>query len=162
MSAEARRFHAMQIAGSILANVPINAAFAWVFFREPTAPLFAYGPCVAVDTLGTSFFLPLITALILTPMVRRMQRRGLAPELRFVPWTRRAFGWLPSRTLARGLALGGISIVLFTPLVVGPMAAMGIVSMTRTAVITFKAAYGAALGVIVTPPLVLCAIAARD
>lgn len=157
MSPEERRFLRLQMVGALAVNLFINAGLAALAFRGATA-LFAKGPCVAFDTLGTSLLLPLVTCVVLTPIVRHMRRRGLAPSLRWTTATRRAFGWLPRGTFLRGLVLGLLGAVLAAPATLGLMHALGVEVMSRWAIIAFKGAYGAVLGVIVTPPTLFPAI----
>lgn len=162
LSAEARAFLFTQIIGAAIANVPINAGLAWLSFPEPTAPVFARGPCVAFDTIGTSLCLPLVTCLVLTPIVRRLAKNGKAPAFTWSTATKRAFGWLPRSTFLRGLALGGLSMVLVAPFALGLLKLLGLDVMSRGAIVAFKGVYGAVLAAIITTPAVICALAPRE
>lgn len=107
-----------QAIGSVLLNVPLNGGAAWASFPPvPSLPLFAKGNCVAGDTIGTSFFLPLVTCLILTPIVRRLVRKGtVAPLSR--PDSPAHARFLPANFVGRGALVGlilrGLSIALVT------------------------------------------------
>jgi hypothetical protein len=152
MSPEHRRFLGSQIAGAFVVNIPINAGLAWPSFPD-RAPLFAKGPCVAFDTIGTSFFLPLITCAIVTFVVRRLRKSGKVAR-----YEGGAFAWLPRRTVLRCLALGGLGVVLAAPVALGILAAAGVTEMEKLSIVVFKGIYGGVLAALVTPAVVLSAL----
>jgi hypothetical protein len=155
-----RRFLLVEqpIAGVVL-NLAINAAIAWLLFRHrDRVPL--WGPeSIAGDTIGTTFLLPLITCLVLTPIVRRQVRRGAVAPLAWTrethPWLR----WLPRNTLGRGAALGAVSLVAVAPATLLVLAGLGVTDWSVPRVVAFKAGFAALEGAFVNPVLALWAIA---
>ena len=65
--------------GAGIFNVVINAAIAWLFFHGmSTVPLFG-DQSIMGDTIGTTFMLPLLTAIIAGRIVRAHVRTGHVP-----------------------------------------------------------------------------------
>lgn len=151
MSPAIRNLLLGQAIGSVVLNVPLNGGAAWATFPPvESLPLFARGNCVAGDTIGTSFFLPLVTCLILTPIVRSLLRkRTIAPVPRpdLPAWVR----FLPSNFVGRGALVGLISAFTIALLTLALLHALGFESMTRSQVALYKAVYTAILGLLVTP-----------
>src|SRR5690349_627980 len=80
-----RRLVLGQALGGAVVNFFLNGGVAWLTFPPvETMPIWARGNCVAGDTIGTSFFLPLITCIILTLVTRKVLRGGS------MPWIARA------------------------------------------------------------------------
>ena len=150
-SAPHRRLLVGQAAGGLVLNFFLNGGVAWATFPPiEKLPLWARGNAVAGDTIGTSFFLPLMTCLILTPIVRKALRNGgmagidrgqLPGALRF---------W-PANFVARGALVGLICALTIAPATLGLLTAAGVEGMTRGQVTLYKAVYTAILGAIVTP-----------
>ena len=148
----------LQAALGLVLNFFLNGASAWASFPPvATLPLWARGNCVAGATIGTSFFLPLTTCLLLTPFVRRALRRGSLPPI--------AVGDLPRgiRSLPRGVVARGALVGLLCALTLGPAAcglldAAGVTELGRAGDALFKAVYTALLGLLVTPLLGLRAL----
>jgi len=140
-----------QAIGSVVLNVPLNGGAAWGSFPPvPSLPLFAKGNCVAGDTIGTSFFLPLVTCLVLTPIVRRLLRkRAVAPVARAdLPGFVR---FLPANFVGRGALVGLISALTIALVTLALLHGLGFEAMTRGQVAIYKAVYTAILGILVTP-----------
>src|SRR5260370_7320498 len=67
--------------GPFVINFLINAVIAWLLFRHAThVPLWGQSS-IAGDTIATSFLLPLITCLIVTPIAPGRGRSALLPQL---------------------------------------------------------------------------------
>ena len=145
--------------GAGLFNVALNAAIAWAMFRHlDVVPLWGQ-QSIAGDTLGTCFFLPFFTALIVTPLVRRRVRRG---DLEALPWTRDShplLGWLPAGTARRALALGGLCLVAAGPPTVLALHGLSIAQLALWPFVVFKAAFAGLLALLVTPVISLWALA---
>ncbi len=140
-----------QAIGSIVCNIPLNAALAWFTFPPvATLPIWARSNCVGFDTIGTSFFLPFITCLVLTPITRRLLRKrtfAAIPRAELNGFVR----FWPNNFVGRGALVGflcAISVGIITPTL---LVQMGILAMTKVDVTVYKAVYTAILGVIVTP-----------
>lgn len=134
-------------------NFFLNGAAAWIGFPPVASlPLWARGNCVAGDAIGTSFFLPLTTCLVLTPLARRaLRRRGFDPIAReALPGPVRR---LPRNMVARGALVGLASALIAAPLALVALTAAGVTGMARAEHVIFKAVYTALLGLVVTPLL---------
>jgi hypothetical protein len=140
--------------GPFVINLLINALIAWLLFRNAThVPLWGQSS-VAGDTVATSFLLPLITCLIVTPLARGRVRGGHLPRLT----PEAAPGWIPRNTIARSVVIGIVCLVLFTPITLLALQMLGIVSMTPWHFVYFKGMFAAVEGALVTPFLALWAI----
>jgi hypothetical protein len=148
--------------GSGVFNFVLNALIAFLMFRgSATVPLWGQ-QSIGGDTIGTTFFLPFLTTLLVTRIAEGHVRRGRVPALpggrRLIPFVDR----LPPGRAARGAVLGLAGIVavglpaaaLLTFFEAGPMAFWPFVG--------FKAAFAAVLGALVTPVIALYAIAGAD
>lgn len=140
-----------QALGSVLLNIPLNGFAAWASFPPIEAlPVFAKGNCVAGDTIGTTFFLPLTTCLILTPIVRKVLRGGSMtglPRADLPAYVR----FLPSNFVGRGALVGVLSALTMGVLTLVILGLAGPEAMTRLQVTIYKAVYTAILGIVVTP-----------
>jgi hypothetical protein len=149
-----------QVAGGVVLNFFMNGAAAWLTFPPvPSLPFWTRGNCAAFDTLGTSFFLPLVTCLVLTPLTRRsLSPRGAVPALdrAALPSFAR---WLPANMLARGAALGALSMATVAHATILAGIALGAGALGRGDMALYKAVYTAILGGLVTPLLGLRALA---
>jgi hypothetical protein len=160
LSAEQRRF--LWIGQSLVPfgiNVVLNFAIGWAMFRGVETIPFWGESSIGADTLGTSFFLPAITCLIVTPLVRSQVKKGAAPA-----FTGALAGWLHPfqrplglRACALGLACvplaGGLAIVL--------LSAFGVETLGFPSFLGFKALYSGVLAAAVTPAIALLALADR-
>jgi hypothetical protein len=145
--------------GSALFNLALNAGIAWVMFRHLTAVPFWGQESIAGDTLGTCFFLPFFTALIVTPLVRRRIRRGRLAALGWTRESHRWLTWLPAGTLQRAAVLGAWSLVLVGPLTLLALALASVGELALAPFIAFKAVFAAALALLVTPVISIWALA---
>lgn len=140
-----------QAIGSVVLNVPLNGGVAWATFPPVASlPVWARGNCVAGDTIGTSFFLPLVTCLVLTPIVRRLVRTGAAQAIPRAELPGLLRFW-PANMVGRGALVGLVCALTLALLALAGITAAGVVEMTRGQVALHKAVYTAILGVIVTP-----------
>lgn len=149
-----------QAAAGFFLNLALNGGLAWLTSSPdaPALPLWARGNCVAGDTIGTSFFLPLTTCLVLTYFMRRALRGGgVAPLARAdLPG---AVRWWPANSAARGAVIGLICALTIALATLAGLGAAGVESMTRGQIIVFKGIYTALLGLLVTPLFGLRALA---
>jgi hypothetical protein len=160
MSPAHRRYLLLeQGVGAAVVNFMLNAGIAALTFRgAATVPLWGQ-QSIAGDTIGTTFLLPLITCLIVTPLAQRQLRAGTLSGL---GWTRSShpmLGLLPRRTFPRGLALGLICVVLAAPASILTLGAFEVAAMSFGQFVLCKAAFAAVLGAVVTPVIALWAIA---
>ena len=112
LTADHRRLVLGQALGGAVINFFLNGGIAWLTFPPVDAlPLWARGNCVAGDTIGTSFFLPLITCIILTLVTRKVLRGGSMPWIP-LPELPAVARLVPRNFVARG-ALVGLGIPEF-------------------------------------------------
>ena len=161
---EQRRF---LIRGPILLtaaiNLVLNAGPAWLSARgRDSIPLwstpFVGGPSTITDTIGTLFFLPLITTVLVTYGVRRAVARGTLRPLSWIEDPVPLLQLLPSEPLVRGVLLAELCVVFLGPPMAGLLALTGFGDVSVEAFVVYKAALGVALGLLFTPAVALGAI----
>jgi hypothetical protein len=146
--------------GSALFNLVLNGAIAWAVFRGlEQIPLWGQRSIVG-DTIGTCFFLPLCTALIVTPLLRRRLHSGELEALAPAWPGRLGLARLPSGTLARGAVLGGLCVALAAPVAVLAFRQLGVTGLALWPFVAFKALFAAALAALVTPLIAVAALSA--
>ena len=140
-------------------NVVVNLALAWLATRTVhVVPLWStplLRPSTVVDTLGTTFMLPLITAITCGVALRREIRLGRVLPLPLDCEARK----LLSR-LHRGLVPRAMQIASLTLAAIGPIALLALVAaqvgdVSVSSFLLFKVAYAVGLGLIVTPVIAL-------
>ncbi len=146
--------------GAGLVNLAINAAIAWLLFRSAdTVPMWGE-QSIAGDTIGTTFFLPLITTMIASRIVRSQARAGRVSRLAWdldSPWRR-----LPKRLWLRGAMMGLACIAAVGLPATWILGAAGVTKMTFGEFVLFKATFAAVLAVAVTPLIARAALADGD
>lgn len=152
MRPEHRRFLVVdEVIGSSIVNFAINGALAWLTYRSlPSVPLFGR-TSMAADTMVTALVLPLLTALIGTPLVRLGVARGKLPRPDAPLPSRSPSRRPPRSSVARGLVLGVASVLLVAAPCVLVFALVGPASLPAARFIWVKASFAAALGALVTP-----------
>lgn len=153
-----RRFLSIELAMAALCNGVLNIAMAHAIFGgKDDIGLFGMDG-VAFDLVATTFFTGLLMVVLLTPVLRRRVARGSAPSLarQEVPWPANK---LPRNTVLRGAILGVVGTVVIVPAMVMVLGAAGMDSFAFEALVMFKAAFGATLGVVVAPLVIFPAIA---
>jgi hypothetical protein len=140
-------------------NFVLNGVIAFAMFRGLRAvPTWAVESSAGPDLIGTCFFLPAITCLIVTPIVRRHIRRGLVAPASWpesLPSSLRLFRRaLPMRALLFGL----VGLGVFGSLVAATLVIAGPASFGLTPFLWLKASFSAALGGLVTPIIGLVAL----
>ncbi len=144
--------------GAAVVNFVINGIIAWTMFHgQDMVPLWGQ-QSIAGDTIGTTFLLPLITCLIVTPLARAQIRSGRLAPLGWTAASHPALGWLPASAFLRGVVLGVICTIAVAPAAVAVLGAE-LTFMSFWRFIVFKATFAAALGGLVTPAIALWAIA---
>jgi hypothetical protein len=147
-----------------LINLAVNAAIAWISVigvrRVPlwSVPLIDK-PSTITDTVGTLFILPLITCLLCTTAVWRDITTKRLPALRATAGADALAAKLPRSRLRRGIGLGAVVTVTLAPLTVLVLIAIDFTNLTVTQFVLYKAAFGIALGAVVTPLIALFAMA---
>jgi len=161
LGAEHRRWivmHAVCVTAGI--NLVLGGLFAWLSVRtQHGVPLWAVPEMgkstVITDTVGTFFFLPFMTCLILTTFVWIEVRRGRLPALTTV----KVPGRFRGGRARRGALLGTISTAVLSPLAIVALIVFSGDGMTTSAFVLYKAVLSVALGAVVTPLIALWAMA---
>ena len=145
--------------GAGIFNVVINAAIAWLFFHGmSTVPLLG-DQSIMGDTIGTTFILPLLTAVIAGRIVRAHVRTGHVPAW---PWTAGLARMIPRSLAARGFVLGVLCVLLVGVPTTGALGAIGVTEMSFWGFIAFKALFAGVLAAIVTPLIARASLADAD
>jgi hypothetical protein len=138
-----------ELVGSTIVNFLLNAAIAWFLFRSlGRVPLFGRAS-IANDTIGTAFILPLLTAIIATPLVAiQVAHKKLpliaADELHLSPWARRSL-------FVRGAAVGLAAVAFIAIPLVMLWSRFGPTDLSFAHFVWFKASFAAGVGALVTP-----------
>jgi hypothetical protein len=142
-----------------LINLVLNGAIGFATFRRASEVPLLGDASIVGDTLGTCFFLPAITCLIVTPIVHGHVRKGAAQPLAgALP------GWLAAfqrRLLPRAVSLGLAGVVAAGSAAVLLLVALDVTSLDLTPFLVFKALFAALLAALVTPLIALLALADR-
>jgi hypothetical protein len=148
--------------GAAVINFALNAGIAWLLFnRLASVPLWG-SQSIAGDTIGTCFFLPFLTALIVTPLARMRVRAG---KLDAPAWRVESHGLLarlPRGTVRRAAYLGGACALSVAPVTIAILDGLEITALQLWSFIAFKAVFAALLAALVTPLIALYAIAAPE
>ena len=144
-------------------NVAVNVGLGLLAFGgSDKVPVWALEKGALADFLGCCFFLPLITCLIATPIVRRQAVAGTVSRIPVEDapaWLRFFQGSLFPRALKWGVA--GLAVFA------GPVSAAWILfaepTVGTTGFLISKSLFAGALGVLVTPLIAIAELsAARD
>jgi len=140
-------------------NVVLAGAIGWAMFRGTgTIPLWGESS-IGGDTLGTSFFLPLISCMIVTPLVRSQVRKGATSAFTgaLASWLRPFQVSVP----ARAVALGFVSLALGGGGAVALLSVLRVEAFGFAAFLGWKVLYAGVLGALVSPAIALLALADR-
>jgi len=144
--------------GAAIVNFLINGAIAWLMFRTVVSvPLWGQ-QSIAGDTIGTGFFLPFITCLIVTPLTLRQVQSGNLPRPAWSRIDHPLLARLPSGAAKRGALLGAFGALVAAPPVVLAFLVLGVGELGLWRFIAFKAIFAAILAAIVTPLIALAAL----
>jgi hypothetical protein len=147
--------------GAAIANIVINAFLGWATFRGlgvPALPLWRI-PGVVADLAGTAFGVTFGTCLGMGWQIRRDLRRGKIGHFGVSSAVASFVARFPHGTLKRSVGLGVVSIPIFALPVVAVLVLLGAESMDRIPYVTLKAGLAAVEAAIVTPFLVVAALA---
>jgi hypothetical protein len=141
-------------------NFILNGLLGLAMFRGVSmVPVWGLETSAGPDTLGTCFFLPAISCLIVTPIVRRHVRRSIVEPLPLSPglptWLARFQRPLPTRAALFGLT----SLALVGALVLVALGSVGLTELELTRFLWLKATFSAVLGAAITPFIGIVALA---
>lgn len=150
-----RAFIRQQVIVAVVANALISALFVWLFFGGQTRVGLWGERGLAFDLVPTVFMITLMTTIGLTFFTRAQVRRGALPRLDGVR------ARLPRFPPLRGLALAVAFTLAVVPLSVALLSILWGEDWRLAVVYPFKMAFGALLGVLVTPVILRAALADR-
>jgi hypothetical protein len=165
LAPEHRRWIGIYAVGvSGLLNFCLTGGIAWLGARhQRSVPLWqgisATRAGLLTDTIGTFFFLPFLTTLLLSLGVHAARRGGELPPLA-VPTTARGLsGCVPKRLLRRALLLGLLTMVTASVVAVPLLFIAAGDGLSRDGFVVYKAVLAFILGLGVAPFVALCAMA---
>jgi hypothetical protein len=144
-------------------NVIVNASIAWLGVSgQDTVSMWGV-PLVETsifwNVIGTLFLLPAITCVLTTTAIRRDVRRGAVVPLDWLRPAHRRVAALPLPRWRRALVFGALSAVALAPPLVLVLLAAGVTDLTKDRFVICQTAFAVVLGILVTPPIALCAMA---
>ncbi|PTN37000.1 hypothetical protein [Desulfonatronum sp. SC1] len=159
LTAEQSRYIVLKILiPTVIINFFLNAGIGYLtFHRVPIVPLWG-NPGVGPDTLGTTFFLTLITFLILATIVRWDIASGNVnawPRARQRLWL--VTNW-PTGNLAGAFLLGLAYLAVVGPLAIALLHFLGPPAYSFSGAVLVKAVYSALLSVLAVPVIVALAL----
>jgi hypothetical protein len=142
----------------IFINFTINFVTGWLTFRgSPTVSTWAFDKGAALDTIGTCYFLPAITCLICTTIVRRHVQRGVMPLLP-IQDAPRWIQWFRGHLLWRATKFGIVGLTVFAGPVYAAYCVFAEDTISTPQFLLIKIAFAVALGIVVTPLIALVAL----
>jgi hypothetical protein len=139
-------------------NLALNAGLGWVLFHKHV-PVPLWGdPSIANDIIGTLFFLPFFTCLVVTPLVKKAAQAGKVEGLAITPAEHPVLRLLPRSVWARAGFIGLACVVLFAPPSIGLLTAIGMQGWSIGTAVIFKGVFAGLLAALVTPYLALYAL----
>ncbi len=143
----------------LVINIAVNVVLGLLTFSgADTVQTWTRDKGAVADSVGTCFFLPLITCLIATPIVRHDVARGRVerfPTNDLPQWVHAVGGRLIPRALKFGIA----GLLLLAGPVVGLYAQLAGDSIETTAFLVIKASFAGVFGFFVTPLIAIVALA---
>ncbi|MGH2975384.1 MAG: hypothetical protein ACRDLL_11040 [Solirubrobacterales bacterium] len=144
-------------------NVIVNAAIAWLGVKDQDTVTMWGVPLAETsifwNVVGTLFLLPLITCVLTTTAIRRDVRRSvLAPLDRLRP-THPRLAALPLPRWRRGALLGAMVAIVLAPPILLLLVVAGVSDLSRDQFVACQTVFAVLLGVLVTPPIALFAMA---
>jgi len=139
-------------------NIVVNVVIGTLTFRgQDFVETWTWDKGAAADSIGTCFFLPFITCLIATPIVRSQSQNGTAPRILAsdVPcWTQLMGGHL----LVRAAKFGIVGMLLFAAPVYAAYSAFAADAIETIRFIAIKSIFAGLFGILATPPIAFVAM----
>jgi len=144
---------------TFLINIGVNAVVGFVSFRgADDVSTWAMQHGAAADTIGTCFFLPFITCLIATPIVRHQRKNGAVsgiPMAKIPHWLQAFNGWIVVRAFKFGLC----TLALMAGPIYGGYWLLAPDTIAVASFLAFKTLFAASLGILVTPLIAILELA---
>jgi hypothetical protein len=154
------------LVATVAINTVVNAAIAWLSVAGQGSVSMWGAPLVETsifwNVVGTLFLLPLITCVLTTTAIRADIRSGSLSPLSEL---RATHGWLaalPSSRWRRGAAIGALTVVTLAPPLLLVLVGADPGDLDEGQVVLCQTVFAVLLGIVVTPPIALCAMADPD
>jgi hypothetical protein len=151
-----------QIIGSAVFNALLNALLAWMSLHKLASVPMTGNPSIVGDAIVTAILLPLLTCLIVTPLVRKAIKAGKVTPLSTPSPGRSMVLWLPSLSFFRGLVLALGVLATCTPALLGLLVLAGVEQLSVGAFIFIKTIYAAVMAGLVAPVIALYVMASES
>ncbi len=149
----------VETAISVVFNTIISGVFAWGIFHG-TAVIPRWGAKgIVVDLIPTVFMITLVMTIVLTLITRGRVKKGKLPAPTWGKSDLRINGWLPRNVVLRAVLQAATATLILVPLSALILVAAGVESMGFTVFFIFKLFYGAIIAVLITPLIILRALA---
>lgn len=155
MIKEYQHYRREQVIGGAVVNFAINAALAWLLFRQMPQVPFIGSNSIVGDTLATALLLPPLLCLAVMPTFRSMFARRVVLHPARLP----AAGGLPQHPLLLGLLLGLLAALTLVPLTLWLLQLLQVYAMSFGGFVLFKAGFAAVLAALITPLMLRRALA---
>jgi hypothetical protein len=134
-----------------LINFLVNGAVGWVLYSKLSEiPLYG-SQSIAGDIVATSFLLPVLVCLIVTPLVRNEVRTAGLPAGSWIhPASSRVAHLLRNLPL-RAMVVGVFAALLVSPVAIWTIDELGVVGLDFWSFLLLKATFAAALAGAITP-----------
>lgn len=140
---------------SVAINAVVPAAIIRVLAAPPPVALLGDPPLLPGLLLGSGLATLLMT-LVVTTLIRGRVRAGRVPPLTTVPAFAR---WLPATLAARAVVMAGVAVVVLVPLWAALVVGLDLLPLTANRLALFNFVFGASVGLTMTPPVVVRALA---
>ena len=144
---------------SIVFNIVLNGAIAWMVYHSlQIVQMWGGTKNIAGDIFATSFLLPFLICLIVTPLAHKQVRRGRLPN---PGWNRKSnyfLSLLPKSTILRAILFGIIGVILFTPATIGIFKILDIIELHFITFFLFKALFAGMMAGIIAPIVAISAL----
>lgn len=148
-------------------NFVFNVGAGWLVFRQ-TQPVPIWfelsmpgllAPNLVGDILGMFFFLPFVTCLLVTPLVRRAAQAGKVTRVRLVAKQHPILRHFPASTWQRGALVGSVSALGIAPFAIGLLSLFGAEALPLATAVGLKGVLAAGLAALTTPWFALYVLA---
>lgn len=146
------RYVRLETTISMVANTVISGVFAWLLFRNVDSVPLLGAEGIIVDLIPTVFMITFMTVNIETLLTRSRIRSGTALSEGY------SVGWLPDFWLLRALTLSLLITLTVVPLTGAVLLLADVSTLPYTTFFIFKLVFGAALALLITPPILRLAI----
>jgi hypothetical protein len=154
------------LVATVAINTVVNATIAWLSVAgQDSIPMWG-APLVETsifwNVIGTLFLLPLITCVLTTMAIRADIRSGSLSSLSEL---RATHGWLaalPVSRWRRGAAIGVLAVSTLAPPLLLVLVGAGPGDLDQGQFVLCQTVFAVLLGIVVTPPIALCAMADPD